>query len=186
MGVTIGIDINSLERKYNMSDIVYYFVPKEYQNKKEYSQNSDIASWTEIIVVDSEDIYRNRKWYENLSINFFVDKTKEVARLLWELREDDEKIIVKENTRKFRKKYVLEDIYDTEDLIVKLDELAIGNFRYVILYQKNGRVTKWVDITDGEALDLFVKNENVDKVDAIISKWADNADYFKYELGQEE
>lgn len=92
-----------MERKYNMSDIVYYFVPKEYQNKKEYSQNSDIASWTEIIVVDSEDIYRNRKWYENLSINFFVDKTKEVARLLWELREDDEKIIVKENTRKFRK-----------------------------------------------------------------------------------
>ena len=43
---------------------------------------------------------------------------------------------------------------------------------------------KQISITEGEAIDLFVRNEDLDKIEKIISKWADKGDYFEYELGQ--
>lgn len=45
------------------------------------------------------------------------------------------------------------------------------------VYQKRNRYGNM-------SIDLFVRNEDLDKIEKIISKWADKGDYFEYELGQ--
>lgn len=167
-----------------MSDIVYYRVPFQYMNFG-YEGECTHNCWTEIIVVDSESVYQNRNWYKNMLINFFVDRTEKVAQFIWEMKEEYEQILIKKKLHRFGKRYYQENVYDKKELIEKLDELREKRFKYyIILCTKEGRATKQISITEGEAIDLFVRNEDLDKIEKIISKWADKRDYFEYELGQ--
>lgn len=167
-----------------MSDLVYYRVPLQHMNFG-YEGQCTHDCWTEFIVVDSESVYQKRNWYGNMLIDFFVDRTEKVAQFIWEMKEEYEQILIKKKLHRFGKKYYQETVYDKKELIEKLDELRDTRFKYyIILCTKEERTTKQISITEGEAIDLFVRNEDLDKIEKIISKWADKGDYFEYELGQ--
>lgn len=172
-----------------MADIIYYFVPKEHmdfpENQKERAA-LNIESWTEIIIADSENIYEKQKWYERMSIDFFVDKANEVAEFLWDIKHNDEEIFIKKKPHRFKKEYISEVAESKAVLAMKLDELSVKRYEYALLYTNQGQITKRIYLTPGETIDLFVKNDDVDAVEKIIGKWADKSSYFKYELDEQE
>ena len=169
-----------------MPDIVYYFVPGErmdFPANQDQFNVLDLGSWTDIIIADSETVYEKKKWYERIAIDLFVDKTKEVAQLLWELKHKDEELFITNRLRR-SKKGVSEKVKNVELLVKALEEPSIRNYNYTFQYKKQGYFNKLIYITDGETIELFARNEDVEYAQSIICKWADKGDYFKYELGE--
>jgi hypothetical protein len=126
-----------------------------------------------------------KKWREKFAVTFFIDKKREFARLLWGLKNESEKMLLNEKLYRFKEKYSINEIESENYLTDKLEGFT-NNFWRAFLYVRKGEIRKIVNIEGGEAIDLFVRNEDINQIEPIISNWAEKASYYKYELGQEE
>lgn len=172
-----------------MFNIVYYTVPQDHMNvTKERKQlyGLNFEEWIETVILDSKTIYENKNWRTMWSLNFFVDQTSTFAQFLWELKEKDEKLSIKKRIYRFKKAYTTESVESEDMLITKLEELGVRYYDYTYIYTKQEVIKKIIFIEAGEVIHLFVKKELVSAIENIVSKWADKANYFQYELGRDE
>ena len=170
-----------------MSDLVYYYVPKEYMNVMPHWQQIygfNYEDWLEIHIMDSNAIYENKSW--PWSITTFADKPEEVALLLWDLKNPGETLSIRKRIRRFKKEYRTEIIASEQELVASLYEREVRFRDYSAIYTVDEVIRKVMFLSPGQEEFLFVKSQYAEDVENVIKKWADKSRFEVYEQGEDE
>ncbi len=171
-------------------DLIYCYVPDEYvllvDNQKRLC-DVDIKYWSEIDVVDLREERSLKSWFL-ASDDFFVYRSDKVADFLWDIKENNEEIVLKNEVSRLKKEYVSETIASKEEISVKLEFLAqmLKKQNYGFFYMDGSDLKKMVFISSGETLEIFFKKNQEYEIESILKKWARKTDYFSFQLGTED
>ena len=170
-----------------MFNLVYFNVTKENINLCEYEEKTyklNRNNYSEIQLMNSLSICDKKNWIEKFSVEFFADNSEKLSNLLFEIKDNDEKLFDRVKIFRWNKKYITKEISDKSSLIDSLSRIQIKN--HVFLYIKNNEIIKLICSHDGETIHYFIKKQEVEKVESVIKKWAKKIDYNKFVFYGEE
>lgn len=160
-------------------ELEYYITPSEYvsfDKRQKQIRNLDLTGWKEIHLGHSH------KSFPKHNSTYFVEDVEFISRLLWNLKSDDEKIMVCvcESWRNsiFRERVMLE-LTDIEE---ELPECFGG--RGAFIFQSQDKIQKYVYINPGETLQCYFKEEFLNEIIKVVEKIATQTKYELYELGE--
>jgi hypothetical protein len=168
-------------------DLIYCYVPDEYvllaDNQKRLC-DVDIKYWSEIDLVDLRKERSLKSWFLT-SDDFFVYRSDEVADLLWDIKGNNEEIVLKQEVSRLKKEYVSEIINCKEDIRIKLESSSLKR-NYGFFYMDGSDLRKMVFISSGETLQIFFKRNQEYEFEGILKTWARQTDYFSFQLGTDD
>ncbi len=151
-------------------NIVYYKVPKTFTDSEE--------GYSKIVITDNGNTLAGKRTFAFLrKIDFFTDDLDFLSDIIWRLKTEDESVYFEAQGKKTSacEKYILKDqILDARN----------SNETYEILYESNGVLTKTIAMTEGETLDVMVKDELLEQFESILKEFATEESYEKWELGE--
>ena len=166
-----------------MADIIYYIVPDNHIHISEAERKLlgvGDETWTEVVITDSRDIYSGKTIFQKLMIKFFSDNIEKLALFLWELKDKEETIFVEANGG-----YEPVEVCDIEELSEVLYRVYENNKGYSVIYKDASAMKKRIINDRDEIFYLYVKNDELETIEEVLSKWAKKEDFAKYELGEE-
>ena len=151
-------------------NLVYYKVPKAFTDCEE--------GYNKIVITDNGNTLAGKSAFAFLrQIDFFSDDLDFLSDIIWRLKTVDESVYFEAQGKKTSacEKFLLKDqILDARN----------SNETYEILYESNGVLTKSIALTEGETLDVIVKDELLEKFESILKEFATEESYEKWELGE--
>ena len=150
--------------------IVYYKVPKQYTDCEE--------GYSKIVITDNENTLDGKRAYAFLKkIDFFTDDLDFLSDVFWRLKAEDESVYLES----LGEKTAVRDKNSLKDWIL---DVRNSNETYAILYNSNGVLTKSIAQTEGELLEVMVKDELLEQFESILKEFAVEESYEKWELGE--
>ena len=171
-----------------MADVIYYIVPDNHVHISEAERNLlgvNGENWTEVVITDSRDIYKRKSVFQKLMLEFFSDNIEKLVLLLWALKDKEETLFVEAGDENSNDGYEPFEVCDIEDLSEALRVVYENNKGYSVIYKDASAMKKRIINDRDEIFYLYVKNDELEAIEEVLSKWAKKEDFAKYELGEE-
>lgn len=171
-----------------LADIIYYIVPDNHIHISEAERNLlgvGDETWTEVVITDSRDIYNGKSVFQKLMIEFFSDNIEKLVLFLWALKDKEETLFVEAGDEKSNDGYEPVEVCDIEELSEVLYRVYENNKGYSVIYKDASAMKKRIINDRDEIFYLYVKNDELETIEEVLSKWAKKEDFAKYELGEE-